>query len=361
MQKLKVITYAPEHFGRLSERTQNLPADYPLRCRSFVDYYYASSEWCQLYLAIDEDGGIAGFQGVERMPFVDGENRYVLGFGSNFYAFKPGAGTYLLVNWMKTCDAGLVFGGSDDMNRLIDRCKWTRYSGVKFSFVNRRYDPVPENGWLRMHLKKLLKRAPFRRNLHQLAARIPQADVSVQEVKEFSSELLNFQSAFRFRFAADSDYLNWRYGSQVPFLRYRTFRVVEKGGTAGFVVVLDEPGQVVIAHADGSNPKSLATGIVQSISAVSGEPRDKREVLVVTSNPEMQAIFEMAGFKHKPSFNRPIAMGKVPGGFAVSSPVSEWLVSFGWGDNGVRPPFREPNLARSERIASVAAQIAETY
>jgi len=339
--KLEIVKYTPAMFDRILEQVAKLNSGYPLRHRGFVDAYYASSEFCQLNVALDEQGEVTGLQGVEWMPLVDQGKKLKLGVGSNFYAFRPGAGAYLLMNWLRSCDAGLVFGGSRDMNNMITKGGWRYFTGVKDMLVNRRISHGPKDGALKRLVKKFVKHAPFRQALTSLANRLPRSvrGVSAAEVDCISDDLLDFKSAFGFRLVPDREYLTWRYGPQVPYLRYRTFRVAHDGRHVGYAVLSDKVEQVTVAHADGSEPVALAAGIVKAISAIAGGRRDFREVVLTSAHPAMQQVFESVGFVNKPKWHRPFALGALKGGFDVATPVSDWMVNDGWGDRALRPPF----------------------
>jgi uncharacterized protein GlcG (DUF336 family) len=347
MPRLKIVKYAPAMFDRIFEQVSELHPDYPLRFRGFVDAYYASSKFCQLNVALDEHGAVAGLQGVEWMPFEDQGKQLKLGFGSNFHAFRPGAGAYLLMSSLRSCNAGLIFGGSPDMNNMITKAGWRYFTGIKNMLVNRRISPDPKDGALKGLVKTFVKHAPFRQALTSLADRLPRCvrGVTAAEVASITDDLLDFKSAFGFRFAPDRAYLAWRYGPEVPYLRHRTFRVARNGRHVGYAVLLAKDEQVVVAHADGSEPVALAAGIVKAISAIAQGTRDFREVVLTSAHPAMQQMFENVGFVNKPKWDRPFALGGLKGGFDVVTPVSQWMVNFGWGDNALRPPFVEKPAA----------------
>lgn len=343
MPKLKVVKYAPAMFDSLFEQVSKLRSGRALRFRGFVDAYYASSRFCQLNVALDERAEVVGLQGVEWMPFDDQGKRLTLGFGSNFYAFRPGAGAYLLLSWLRSCDAGLVFGGSPDMHNMLTKAGWRYFTGVKNMRVNRRISPSPKDGTLKGLVKRFVKRAPFRQALTSLPDQLPSSvrGVTAAEVHSITDDLLDFESAFGFRFAPDREYLAWRYGPDVPYLRYRTLRLARDGRHVGYAVLLDTVEQVIVAHADGSEPVELAVGIVKAISAIARGTRDFREVVVHSAHPAMQQIFENVGFVNKPSWDCPFALGGLKGGYHIATPVPEWMVSYGWGDNALHPPFVE--------------------
>src|SRR5207244_5852846 len=95
----------------------------------FVDYYYATRHSCRLYMLMSARGAVQAVLGVEQMPFEAGgrsgpRRKMVLGFGTNFFSFLPGAGGYLFLHWLKTVPIGLAFGASDDGLRVMRSQKW---------------------------------------------------------------------------------------------------------------------------------------------------------------------------------------------------------------------------------------------
>jgi hypothetical protein len=89
----------------------------------------------------------------------------------------------------------------------------------------------------------------------------------------------------------------------------------------------------------------LAAGIVHGLSQLSTGPSDCREVLFVSSHPEMQRVFEAVGFYNHPQWDRQFALGKLRGGVEIGPPTSEWLANFDWGDNGLRAPFPDQGIS----------------
>lgn len=343
MPQFQILPYAPDlfdtHFTANELRSRRLN----LLHRPFTDYYYGSSRHCRLYLALDADGCLAGTQGIELMPFVDGNAARVFGFGSNFHAFKPGAGAYLFLHTLRHCDAGLVFGGSGDFHRMTRRARWRYYEGTRTYHLNHRFDRDQRSGPVKRWVGRALTVWSQRNNLARLNDRLPSAlagkSVCVEEQSDFVPSLLEFESAFPFRFAPDLAYLSWRYHLRLPFVRYRLFALEREGRPAGYVILQDESTRIIVAAADASDPLSLACGIVKSLGQASNANADFREVVMVSAHPAMQDIFAAAGFQNRPRWDRPFALGRFGSGFDVASPVSQWLVNYGWGDNGLRAPF----------------------
>lgn len=355
---MKIVRYTPPQFDHLQKQVTQLQAGYALRHRGFVDGYYASSDFCQLNMVLDDAGEVAAIQGIEWMPFEDQGRKLTLGFGSNYYAFRAGAGAYLSLSWLRSCDAGLIFGCSRHMKALITKAGWRFFAGVKNLRLNRRFASDPRDGALRGLAKKLVNRAPFGQPLSSLPDRLPRfmRGADVAEVDAVTEDLLDFQSAYGFRFAPGREYLDWRYGPGVPYARYRTFRVARNGRHVGYAVLLDNDAQLVVAHADGSEPTTLAAGIVKAIATIARGGRDLREVLVSSAHPAMQQVFADVGFAHQPKWDSPLALGGLKGGFDVATPVADWMVNYGWGDNALRPPFIDKPVLRPPYVGKPATR-----
>lgn len=343
MATAQVVTYTPEMFDRVLSRCREFPPDFPLTYRSFVDHYYASSDFCRLFLVLDEDGMLLGTQGVEWMPFAEGGRMHRFGFGSNYLALRPGAGAYLYAHWLRSCDAGIVPGPTAHVHRILKKSGWVYREGLHSYFLNRRYTGREPVRWYRRIDKGIRTWWSVRHSLPELHRRVPGdlAAVAVEEQSDYSAELLAFRSAFAFRFAPDLSYLRWRYGTKLPFLTYRVFRVSRSGALVGYVVLQERDTEVVVAHSDGSEPRALAAGVVRSIAKLGRDKSDRREVMLTCSYPAMQRLFEQAGFVTAARWDYPFALGKLRGGYEINVPVSEWLVNAAWGDNGLHPPFKD--------------------
>jgi len=342
MQRLQIVNYAPPLFPTTLAVTAELPPDSSLRHQGFLDHYYASSSHCSLFLAVDAEDKVRGTIGVERMPFVMGGRGHVFGFGSNFNAFRPGVGAYLFFHWLRNCEGGIALGGSEDTHRMLTRMGWAYPAGIKTFILNRSYEKTGGTGGLRGWLRKLLKLISQRHPLAKLPRSLPGAretNLAIVEHNSFAQLPLDFTSAFSFRFAPDRDYLSWRYSPHLTFVKYRLFQLSRGGAPVGIVVLQEQPNQIIVSHADGSDPELLATGIIQSLAIVGKTPRDRREVRVVTSHPGMQALLQSVGFRNQPRWDRPLALGTLRGKIDVPGPTSEWLINYDWGDNGLRTPF----------------------
>jgi hypothetical protein len=347
MERIEIRTYTPADFDTLLRTCPDLERTSALRHQPFVDHYYAGSPHGRLYLAVGADGRLSGTLGVEYMPFVHESHRWTVGFGSNFNSFRPGAGAYLFMRWLRSCDAGLAFGGTEDTHRILRRSRWTYYDGIRTFYLNHDYHNEPGERWARKAAKAILKAAAGRTPLHRLAQRLPQAERAGLEVREtltYDPRLTALASPFRFRFAPDAAYLAWRYGTALGIARYRLFEIHSPAGLAGYVVVQDSPTRLIVAHCDGTHPNQLAAGVVLALTALAAGPGDDREVLLATASPAMCSVFQGVGFQNRARWDRPFAMGRTRGPVEVKPPPADWLVNFDWGDNGLRTPFRDQAL-----------------
>lgn len=312
-----------------------------LCCPEFVDHYYAGSPWCRLHLLLDHQGDVLGTLGLERMPFAVAGRRLTLGFGSNFVALRRGAGGLLLLKWLKTCDFGLMLGGSEDAHRLVRGHGWTRYANVRRFCLNRGYPSQRGEAWWKRLARIVLRHLEPETDVAERAERIlrdgPPAVAAVEQ-RRFAEDLLPETSPFCVRFAPDVEYLDWRYRTGLPFVRYRLFRVLCDGRSAGYVVINEQPDRLFVAHCDGHDPWVLSRGVFAALAAVSREKGGRREVFLVASHRVMQAALRQFGFREIRR-DCPLFVGGLGGVPPLPPDTGQWLVNFDWGDNGLRPPF----------------------
>lgn len=347
---MRIVEYQPEHFDSLRSAAASV-GNRGLQHREFVNHYYASSRFCRLYLAVASNGAIAGTLGVETMLFQHQGRERRLGFGSNFHALKPGVGGLLLLQWLHSCEFGLVFGGTESSLRVFRTQNWTEYPRMPLWYLNRPFTPgAGESAW-RVLAKKTAQRA-LRRPLEQYSRKLPACarDISVAEERQYSDNLLPSQSPFSFRFAPSRQYLAWRYALDLSFVRYRLFRILRGGRTEGYVVLNDQPRQILVSQCDGSDAGVLASGVLRAILKLGREGDPARTVMLASSHFQMQRLFHQFGFR--------IAATRafLIGGLRKTAPdigteTSRWLVNFDLGDNGLRSPFldEQPEVARAAR------------
>ena len=336
-----MIEYTPEHFEALQAVAKCVGSNCNLNHRPFVDHYYASSDWCKLFLILADDGSAMATIGLEKMPFKYDSQNIIVGFGSNFHSLRPGLGTYLFLCWQRYCTVGLVYGGSEQTHKMIRRQKWHFFAGVRSYELNKPYLPYPGQSRWRVAAKWILRHTGKRSRIPEYASRIPAnvaKKISVREERAFTNDLLPYRSPFRFRFAPGADYLNWRYNPGLSFVHYRLFRILDKENTVGYVVLNDAPERILVAQCDGEDAETLAYGILLSILQVGRVDTRPRFVSLASSHPGMQKIYERFGFKRSGT-DRSFALGPSGDKVQIDPDTSNWLVNLDWGDNGLLGPF----------------------
>ena len=336
---MKFVVYSPELFPILQEAAVRMNNSNLLH-RPFVDYYYTSSNWCRLYLFMGIENDIVGTIGVEKMTFMAEQREITVGFASNFYTLQPGAGGLLFLHWMKTCPLGVVFGGNEYTHNILTKQKWSYYPGAKTYWLNWRYETYADEPFVRVIAKWALRHTRRKRIARYASRILPEAvkDLAVREESSYASDLFPRRSPFTFRFAPTTEYLNWRYNTDLSFVRYRLFRILRNGVTIGYVVLNDAPEQVIVSHCDGEEAQSLAYGVLRSVLEVAREDRKPRAVLLSSSHPVMQRVYEQFGFRAARQ-ERPLVFGAHRCRVQLPSDTSRWLINFDWGDNGLRSPF----------------------
>ncbi|MGA8100776.1 MAG: hypothetical protein WB869_01405 [Candidatus Acidiferrales bacterium] len=347
---MPIIEYMPQHFEDLRKFVGRVGMMLSLTHRPFVDHYYASSRYCQLYLLLADDGSIRATLGFERMRFESKGQELIIGAGSNFYSLSPGVGGILFVQWLKACPVGLVYGGSPDTHRMIRGRRWTFYEGVRQFILGNPYEPYPGESRWRLGVKSVLRRTS-RVRLSRYASRIPgeiRKKISVREEQGYTTDLLPREAPFEFRFAPGVDYLNWRYNPTLSFVKYRIFRILDGRDTVGYAVINDSPDGLTVAHCDGTDARIIAYGVLLSLLHVGREDSSPRSVWLSSSHPAMQEIYRRFGFRPMRS-ERVFAMGNLFGPADIEPDTSNWLVNLDWGDNRLRPPFLDqgPTPTRS--------------
>lgn len=331
---MRIVRYTPEMFPAV----QRFAAPHSgLSDRSFADYYYATREQCQLHLALDEQGGVIGSIGIERMPFEYHGQRQDVAFGSNFYAAHSGVGGFLYLTWMKSAPVAMVFGGSRDTHNILRAQNWTYYPEVRIYKANVRYAPRAGENMARSVAKRLLRTVLGGGDIRKRVAAL-KTPIEVREQHEYPASLATLPSAFTLRLAPDLDYMRWRYALDLPFARYRLFEIAAAEGLIGYVILHECANRVVVSHADGSDARLLAAGILKALALVTERDSKPRAILLTSSHPEMQAVFEASGMIAAPQ-GRQFALKSRRGAPLFSQDTSRWLVNFDWGDNSLRPPF----------------------
>jgi len=336
---VRLVEYRPEHWDALAAAAPSLGKNSALGHRPFVDYYYTTRPWSRLYLLEGEGGGIEGTLGIDEMRFEARGRELKLGFGNNFNALKPGAGGYLFLQWMKTAGAGIVFGGSPHTHKIMRSRNWSYAPDVPTYVLNPDYAASSDDPIWRVAAKAVLRRAR-RCLIGRLANRVTTSvrdEVAVHEEQDYTSGLIPAQSPFPFRFAPPLDCLSWRYDTRLSFARYRLFRILRRGASAGYVVIQDSPQRLIVSHCDGSDAETLAQGVLLAILSVGANDAAPRAVLLTSLHQAMQPIYEGFGFSR--AGTRPLAIGTLKGGLELPADTRHFLVNLDWGDNGLRAPF----------------------
>ena len=342
---MPIVDYTPELFGDVSEMVSQFPGNRNLAHRPFVDYYYATREWSKLHLYYSDSRKLIGTLGRELARFEYNSRELTLKIGSNWYSLQRGVGGELSQFSAQSYpnSTGLMIGGSQDTVSIHRHHNWIFMPGIRGYLLNNPYNPHPGESRWRSAAKSFLRRA-VRRRISSFAPRIPShvfAEITVREEGSYAPDLLPTRSPFLFRFAPTAEYLSWRYSLSLPFIRYRLFRVISRGATVGYVILSDSPEQITVAQCDGEDAAAVAYGVLLSILEVGREDQEPRAVFLVSCHSKMKKIFQKFGFSEQRRGDLPFAFRTRPPHVDLSLGTSNWLVNFDWGDNGLRPPFRD--------------------
>jgi hypothetical protein len=348
---MSIVEYTPKLFGDVSEMVSRVPGPMNLAHRPFVDYYYATGKWSKLYLYYSDSGKVIACLGRELARFEYDSRELMIRIASNWYSLQRGVGgeLYQYAAQSNPDSIGLMCTGSQDTLAILRHHKWIFMPGIRGYFLNNRYPLYSGETRWQSAAKSFLRRVAGRR-ISRFAPRIPSqvsAEITVCEEDSYTSDLLPSRSPFLFRFAPTAEYLNWRYNLSLPFIRYRLFRVIARGATAGYVILSDSPEKIIVAQCDGEDVSALAYGVLLSILEVGRKDTQPRTVFLSCSHSEMKNIFQTFGFREQRGGDLPFAFRTHPPQVDLSLGTSNWLVNFDWGDNGVRQPFRDRAVAAS--------------
>src|SRR5262249_17814557 len=152
---------------------------------------------------LSRDDAVLGVLGIERMPFRYGAQEFTVGFGTNYYSLEPGAGGFLFLHWMKSCDGVISFGGSPHAHQIIRSQNWSYFDGVSYYLLNKAYKPYPgQPAWKRA--AKWVARQSTRRTVPEYSRNVPASiagTVSIREESDYGDDLLPAVSPFEFRFS----------------------------------------------------------------------------------------------------------------------------------------------------------------
>jgi len=337
---LRIIEYSPDWYDALVRAVKPRRPESALIHRPFVDHYYTSQDWCKLILALDRNDRVVGTLGVDRMRFESESGEMTLGFSSNFNSFVPGVGSFLFLRRLKECPLGLVFWTTEDTQKVIRSLDWTYYPGVRRHYLNYSYPAFPGDRIWRKTAKKLLRKIPGKK-IGLYASRLKDASaagITVHPEQEFSRDLLPGKSPFSFRFTPDVAYLNWRYNTELSFVKYRLFRIMKDQTTVGYVVINDKPNCLIVAQCDGVDPVTLAYGVMSVIVQVGRQDRIPRTVMLTSSHPKMRQLYREFGFRASTS-DETFAVGGYKQDVTLNPDTTTWLINFDWGNNELQTPF----------------------
>jgi len=342
---MAIIKYNPDHFQELQKMVDKLEIISSFSHRPFVDYYYTTSDWCDLFLYMDSKNEIVGTLGIDKLRFEINSRKMIIGFSNNFYSLNPGPGGILFINWLKTCSHGGVLGGSKDFHRIISRQKWVYYKGIKTLLLNQKRRYIRDEALWRKGAKLLLNLSGNKK-IAKLSSRIPDSirkKLSLEEVEKFKEDMVQIPSPFVFRFSPTLDYLNWRYNTHLSFVRYRIFKILVSGELAGFAVFNESPKKILLSHCDGSSPSMLGYGVLLALSKLDKDYKDQPEVDLLSCNPQMKKIFSFSGFREI-NEEKKFAIGTLKRRPDIPLNTSNWLVNIDWNDNGLRSPFLDQKM-----------------
>ncbi len=310
--------------------------------RSFVDHYYATRDSCKLYLYVSDDGKVLGTLGRELASFAHNSDRITLRIGTNWYSLQKGVGGELSdysarVNPGST---GLMFGGSQNTLDILHHRDWIFAPGICRYALNEPCTVYASDSRFRAGVKRVV-RSVVQKKISSFAANLNAswaAHITVREEDAYSDDLIPRRSAFSFRLAPTSEYLSWRYGLSLSFVRYRLFRLMNAGASSGYIILNDSPTRILVAQCDGDDPSTLAYGVLLSVLEAAKNDSAPRPAFLTCCHPAMQAIFRQFGFREQDK-GFPFAFRSQPPGFTLPLDTSNWLINFDWGDNGVRPPY----------------------
>jgi hypothetical protein len=344
---MEIVKYHPALFPALQRMVLGLGGEIPLQHQAFVDYYYASSPWCTLFLLNDDEGDVIGSIGFEQMPFRYGSEQLTVGIGHNFLVVHQGVGHGLALfrKWTETCDYCLAFGGTAVAHRIYRKNGWQYFPGVVVYNLNEILTAYPGEKKWHVLAKKVLRKLPqpsFKTRL-KMFPKHGFTGLSVSEESHYSQDMATLASAFRFRFAPSVEYLSWRYATNLPFVRYRIFRILHASRkTIGYVVFNQHHRNIAVAHCDGIDPGALAHGVLLGLEKITREYASPPEIRLASSHPEMQQLYRRFGFRASTP-DRPFAIGSLNRPINIAKDTSTWMVNFDWGDNGLRMPFLDRN------------------
>ena len=151
---MTIVEYTPDRFDDVKELALKFPGQMNLAHRPFVDYYYATREWCRLYLYFSDSGELLGTLGRELLRFVHNSHEMTIRVGTNWYSLQRGVGGELsqFSASGNPDSTGLMFGGSQDALKILNHYHWIFMPGIRGYFLNNPCDAASadEPWWRRL-------------------------------------------------------------------------------------------------------------------------------------------------------------------------------------------------------------------
>lgn len=343
---MHIIPYNPTHYDLLLQQRDHPFFPASLTHRSFVNWYYGS-DYCRLHLFLNDREELAGIIGIDRVDFIYEDKLLRVATANNNVAFLPGFGGFQFLYWLKSAPYTLALGGSQAIHQLMQQNRWHYFPPVPQLLANRRFYIDPRDFSLRSLAKRGLSRLlPTIRLAEKKEAILRHSrpllpigsELTVREERVFHEEMLPTTSPFRFRFAPALAYLQWRYATDLTFIRYRLFCIVAGDKTLGYVILKEEQEEILVSQCDGGDPILLACGVLLALATLTEQDSTPRTMRLCSTHPLMQGLFRKFGFydwRHTHTF----AMGSLRHPLTLGDDTRDWLINFDWSDNGLRHPF----------------------
>ena len=133
---MRIVEYTPDRFESLRRAAEQMSPTVTLRHRPFVDYYFATRDWCKLYLFLSDDESVAATLGYERMRFEYEGRELIIGIGSSFWSLQKGAGGFLFMQQLKDCPIGMTINGTAYTQQIMKNLKWSYFEGIHDFHLN---------------------------------------------------------------------------------------------------------------------------------------------------------------------------------------------------------------------------------
>lgn len=333
---MKVVEYTEAFSDRLDAAIAKADFDVPLLSRpQYVRHMFLRDPHSRLQLLLSTEGAVVATLGSEYVRMQSGSRSLAVAILSNTYSFEPGAVTFLLHRWMKTCEIGILFPGNLQMRQLIARQKrWVQISGLRTLWLNWDYPVFAHDPLWKRLAKPVISRATRvdAGAFGSLVSRGARGAITVRNEDRIPEDLPRWDGGFGLKLSEGADYLNWRFDTALDYVRYRLFSVWVAGSRCGAVVLAEWPHCVVVSYCDGDDPDDLAGGVLLAIAEVNQGEHRYRKVLLSAIHARMRQAFERAGFRPDP-VETPFYMASF-GDQSVPESEGDWLLNLEFGDAG---------------------------